>query len=202
MVGRFINADSVEYLDPSSVNGLNLYAYCGNNPVMYSDPSGTIAVFTILAVVLGVVAVAAIINDIYQIASGNTYGTLSDQGDVAIKGSHKVLTPWVQGVYSFYLNYFNPETKDIIKGTTGGVQGEWMAHNIGYYGLAVFDDLQTLLGENLFNSRSLMGAASPANIGGTVFDNETWIGVLMIIYNIITRPISTGIDFLIHLLTK
>ncbi|MBQ9736513.1 MAG: hypothetical protein IJV96_07005 [Clostridia bacterium] len=40
MVGRFINADSVEYLDPSSVNGLNLYAYCGNNPIMYTDPDG------------------------------------------------------------------------------------------------------------------------------------------------------------------
>ena len=40
VVGRFINADAVEYLDPSSVNGLNLYAYCGNNPVMYSDPTG------------------------------------------------------------------------------------------------------------------------------------------------------------------
>ena len=40
VVGRFINADAVEYLDPSSVNGLNLYAYCGNNPVMNVDPSG------------------------------------------------------------------------------------------------------------------------------------------------------------------
>ena len=40
VVGRFINADSVEYLDPSSVNGLNLYSYCGNNPVMNVDPSG------------------------------------------------------------------------------------------------------------------------------------------------------------------
>ena len=34
-VGRFINADAVSYLDPETINGLNLYAYCGNNPVMY-----------------------------------------------------------------------------------------------------------------------------------------------------------------------
>jgi RHS repeat-associated protein len=39
-VGRFINADDISYLDPSSVNGLNLYAYCGNNPIMYVDPDG------------------------------------------------------------------------------------------------------------------------------------------------------------------
>ena len=30
----------MSYLDPSSINGLNLYAYCANNPVMYVDPSG------------------------------------------------------------------------------------------------------------------------------------------------------------------
>lgn len=39
---RFINADNLELL--STLSGtpgqLNLYAYCNNNPVMYSDPSG------------------------------------------------------------------------------------------------------------------------------------------------------------------
>ncbi len=50
-VGRFISADSMEYLSPESINGLNLYAYCGNNPVMNMDPTGTslIAFFVILA---------------------------------------------------------------------------------------------------------------------------------------------------------
>ena len=40
--GRFISQDGVEYADPTTVNGLNLYAYCGNNPVMGYDPTGTI----------------------------------------------------------------------------------------------------------------------------------------------------------------
>ena len=31
---RWISPDSIEYLDPESINGLNLYVYCGNNPVM------------------------------------------------------------------------------------------------------------------------------------------------------------------------
>ena len=39
--GRFINADSFEYLEPQKINGLNLYAYCGNNPVMRIDELGT-----------------------------------------------------------------------------------------------------------------------------------------------------------------
>ena len=38
--GRFINADTIEYLDPKTINGLNLYAYCGDNPIMYVDPTG------------------------------------------------------------------------------------------------------------------------------------------------------------------
>ncbi|MDE6372888.1 MAG: glycohydrolase toxin TNT-related protein [Clostridia bacterium] len=40
-LGRFISQDSVEYADPETVNGLNLYAYCVNNPVMGYDPNGT-----------------------------------------------------------------------------------------------------------------------------------------------------------------
>ena len=38
--GRWISPDSIEYLDPESIDGLNLYAYCGNNPVNRYDPSG------------------------------------------------------------------------------------------------------------------------------------------------------------------
>ena len=37
---RFLSPDSTSYLDPKSPNGLNLYAYCNNDPVNYSDPSG------------------------------------------------------------------------------------------------------------------------------------------------------------------
>ena len=40
-VGRFITIDDISYIDPESINGLNLYAYCGNNPVMGYDPNGT-----------------------------------------------------------------------------------------------------------------------------------------------------------------
>ena len=39
-VGRFISRDSIEYADPEIICGLNLYAYCGNNPVMNVDPMG------------------------------------------------------------------------------------------------------------------------------------------------------------------
>jgi RHS repeat-associated protein len=53
--GRFISQDDVTYLDPEHINGLNLYAYCCNNPVMMVDPTGTFGLFALLftAIVVG-----------------------------------------------------------------------------------------------------------------------------------------------------
>ena len=53
---RFISADQYELLPELSdtVGQLNLYAYCNNNPIMYTDPSGTF-VSTILGTIIGAV---------------------------------------------------------------------------------------------------------------------------------------------------
>ena len=42
---RFISPDDVGVLDETftQLNGLNLYAYCYNNPVMMTDPDGAFA---------------------------------------------------------------------------------------------------------------------------------------------------------------
>lgn len=41
-VGRFISPDVVSILDDTKglINGLNLYMYCADNPIIYYDPSG------------------------------------------------------------------------------------------------------------------------------------------------------------------
>ena len=39
--GRFISPDNFSYIDNSTRLGFNAYIYCTNNPVMYTDPTGT-----------------------------------------------------------------------------------------------------------------------------------------------------------------
>ena len=38
--GRFISPDSIDYLDPETLGGLNLYSYCYNNPITNIDKIG------------------------------------------------------------------------------------------------------------------------------------------------------------------
>jgi hypothetical protein len=43
-IGRFITADSI-IDDPEDTQGWNRYSYCGNNPIVYIDPTGHLRVY-------------------------------------------------------------------------------------------------------------------------------------------------------------
>ena len=64
---RFISPDDTEYLDPEAVNGLNLYAYCNNDPVNYVDPSGHSA----FLIAMSALAVAGLITTGIGVAIDN-----------------------------------------------------------------------------------------------------------------------------------
>ena len=86
-IGRFISADSIEYADPEHVNGLNLYAYCNNNPVTNVDPNGNkwwnwvlgglLAVTSIVVTVATAGATAAIAATVMGALVGALYGGAS-----------------------------------------------------------------------------------------------------------------------------
>ena len=78
--GRFLNADTIDYLEPDKINGLNLYAYCGNNPIMSVDPSGhsflaTLAIMAAISLVtwgLGEIFGHQLVGGVGSISGGAT----------------------------------------------------------------------------------------------------------------------------------
>ena len=43
-IGRFISPDDISYVNPNTINGLNLYAYCGNDPINKVNLNGRVAI--------------------------------------------------------------------------------------------------------------------------------------------------------------
>lgn len=83
--GRWISPDSIEYLDPESINGLNLYAYCGNDPVNKYDPTGHFPWLIFAAVMLftpvgGTITQATVSTLGYVAAAGWALGDLAFNG--------------------------------------------------------------------------------------------------------------------------
>lgn len=62
---RWLTADSISYLDPSSIVGLNLFSYCSNDPINYIDPDGHFVISSlIIGAIFGVVIGGGIVHDI------------------------------------------------------------------------------------------------------------------------------------------
>lgn len=69
---RFISMDDLAFLNPNKINGVNLYCYCLNNPVMYSDVNGCSAEWWEWAQGIGriITGAIALVAGVLVIASG------------------------------------------------------------------------------------------------------------------------------------
>ena len=138
--GRWLSPDDIEYLDPESINGLNLYAYCANNPVMNIDPDGH-AWYNVLGWIgVGLVAAAA------------TVLTLGAFG-VAVGGAG-LLGAVIHGAA---VGTLIGAGAGIIGGAAGGMIYDAYYHN--EFGTSIWEGIQAGFG---------IGAIAGMIIGGTI----------------------------------
>ena len=147
-IGRFISMDEVSYVNPKDINGLNLYAYCNNNPIMYYDPSGR---FLIALIVVGAI-IGAHIENAYLIDKAEkkvnkTY--TREEADIAIEQITGEGTVEFKKSYVFIKNSCDIKSKEdriyistIIANTVDekgnkltdrsvySLSAEWRGHNI------------------------------------------------------------------------
>ena len=103
---RFINMDSFDYADPEQLNGLNLYAYCANNPVMGYDPDGTFVISIGIVTALGILAAGSALLAWIEHTFHPIQNALNDLGD-AIGDLFNDLSSNISGGDNFTYTEFN-----------------------------------------------------------------------------------------------
>ena len=142
--GRFISQDDISYLAPENLTGLNLYAYCHNNPVNYADPSGHApewwqwALFGIGVALVAVAAGMAIIGTggVAAFGMGALIGSAAVGGAGAVVGGViGYATGGVEGILGGALAGFGigAIVGFVIGGTIGGIHHQQVANYISQY---------------------------------------------------------------------
>lgn len=169
--------DDISYLDKKTINGLNLYAYCNNNPVNKYDPTGHIAWWVIALIVVGVATIATSIGEVVAYNNAEEiyeqYKDTIQIEDGVIYGSSEVSNLFHIWALSAYVRYY---TDSGAKGTSYGLAIEWMYHNIG-------------------NSFGMSGGAE-VNFGKTIFSDfenhnsisNFYFPIVMGVTELVTNP--------------
>ena len=100
---RWLTPDDVGYLNPESINGLNLYCYCLNDPVNYLDEKGHSALLAIL-IILAVVVIDTVVETSILMGSDKYKANqVYNNGNVKIPNSVAFNNPIAQLIYSFII---------------------------------------------------------------------------------------------------
>ena len=157
--GRWIQPDDIEYLNPSSINGLNLYCYCFNNPIMYVDSNGhfPVAIEAILIFFDGVM-------DVYEFALNYSLNSLSNAPKITMdvakkmsrKGGHVQSAKQIMKNQQKLINSTQQSLDDVVK------FGKKMKKYL------LFADIAWSLGENILSGDESWFTDSLIDIGISV----------------------------------
>ena len=172
-IGRFINADDISVLSEGKdfFNGLNLYAYCSNNPISNTDTSGEKWwEWLIIALVAVVVVVATVA---ITIATGGIASTmLIGAGIGAIMGgTTSAISQLASGqgfnVGEFFLSIAFGAITGLIGGSALGAFGSALAMGATSFVQSMASDLVTTGSVNYGKAalNGVIGAALGANAG-------------------------------------
>ena len=104
---RFISPDSIDYLDFESINGLNLYVYCENNLVNYSEGSGYFPILCTLLFLRGLGALTSVLTTAGQMIYSRVEYSVDDYIiNIGMSAAVGGLTSRALGKVTSGLSYF------------------------------------------------------------------------------------------------
>jgi len=156
-VGRFLNADS--YISTGQgVTSYNMFAYCLNNPVNYSDSNGDFSLFG--AICLAIVCVAVVVTTVNHIVNAINHANINKDlkesytREEAQEEINKILEPYEDVTMSYsdeteevlitnsnkvnsrktrqQVSEIISRTDDLTDRKSSNISAEWSSHNLGY----------------------------------------------------------------------
>lgn len=130
---RWLSKDESEYLDPNTIDGLNLYAYCLNNPIMYRDENGTFWTFLLILLVgIGLLAVTGAVVGTIEYFIWDNNGWINPIGNNYENGLRIENGFLIPGFFSklFFLLWVQLDGNSPSKRTVFDQAVEWSGHNV------------------------------------------------------------------------
>ena len=189
-VGRFISADAIGFLGANGdLNSYNLYAYCSNNPVMYTDPNGNfvlslfIASIALCGVIGGIVGFCATEGDEQDKIEGAVLGVMFGMAIGAIIGTGNV--SMITGGISSIANKAVSDAVNVA--LYGGKTSEWYQYATAF----IFGGITAGLGGKAKKGvdifvRPLVNQAADVVCGDKTLDLEKYC------YDVVARAITVN----------